>query len=79
MNHFKHRLRKRAIRDEVKEIDNINLNLFKNRLQRANLNKSEPFKMKELEKVLKSLKCGKSTDPDQYISELLKKELLVMI
>ena len=76
LDHFKHRMRKRAVKEEVKEIDKINLNLFENRLKKAKLNKSEPFKMQELEKVLKSLKCGKSRDPDQYISELFKEGVI---
>ena len=49
--------------------------------------KSADFDISELEKVLKSLKGGKSKDPDGYISELfqidiigtnLKKSLLMM-
>ena len=35
-------------------------------------NKSEPFDITELEKVLKSLKAGKSKDPNNYICELFK-------
>ena len=34
--------------------------------------KTPPFKMEELNKVPKSLKAGKSKDPEGYICELFK-------
>ena len=64
LEHFKHRMRKRAVKYEVKDLNKIDIDLFENRLKRAKLNKSEPFKIEELEKVLKSLKGGKSRDPN---------------
>ena len=39
-------------------------------------NKSPVFEMKELEKVLKSLKPEKSKDPDNYICELFKEGVI---
>ena len=51
-------MRKRAVKDEVKEIDTLNFELFENRLERSKLNKSEPCSMLELDTVLNSLKMG---------------------
>ena len=72
LEHFEHRMRKRQIKEETKDIANINSNLFKIRLKNARTKKSLPFEMHELEKVLKQLKAGKSKDPDNYVNELFK-------
>ena len=72
LEHFQNRMRKRDIKDDTKEVDDLNTKLFNKRLYLAKLNKSPPFEIKELEKVLKSLKPGKSKDPDDYICELFK-------
>ena len=72
LEHFQNRMRNRYIKDDTKEVDDLNTKLFNKRLYLAKLNKSPPFEIKELEKVLKSLKPGKSKDPDDYICELFK-------
>ena len=69
-------MRKRAVTDEVKEIDTLNFELFENRLERSKLNKSEPCSMLELDTVLNSLKMGKYRDPNNYVSELFKKDVI---
>ena len=71
LEHFKHRIR--AVKDQLKKIDKLNFELFKNRLERSKLNKIEPFLMLELDTVLNNLKMGKCRDPKNYVSELLKK------
>ena len=72
LKHFEDRMRKRQTVGEMKEIMQINDELFQERLKEATSTKSKPFYMVELEKVLKSLKNGKSKDPNNYICELFK-------
>ena len=88
LEHFKHRMRKRSVKEEVKEIEVLNNKLFAKRLSNAKENISPPFEMKELDFVLKTLKSGKSKDPENYVSELfkegaigsdLKKSILMMM
>ena len=87
LNHFRHRMRKRPRKQEVKDILYDQEQLFEVRLKHAKENKSDDFHGGELEKVLKNLKGGKSKDPDGFICELfqsdiigsdLRKSLLVM-
>ena len=63
-NHFEHRMRKRPVVEDVKEILDMKADLFKDRLKEAVETKSEPYNINDLDKVLKSLKTGKSKDPD---------------
>ena len=46
--------------------------MFEKRLNKAKLNTSPSFQMKELDFVLKFLKSGKSKDPENYAAELFK-------
>ena len=69
-------MRKRPVKEEVKHINDLNEQLFKKRLEVAKNTKSPPFDMSELDRVLKSLKTGKSKDPDQYISELFREGIV---
>ena len=71
-NHFEDRMRKRPVVEDVKEILDMKADLFKDRLKEAVKTKSEPYNINELDKVRKSLKTGKSKDPDGYICELFK-------
>ena len=57
-------MRKREIKDKVKDIDKLNSELFEKRVQREKVNHSKPINIDELDKVLKSLKLGKCRDPD---------------
>ena len=76
VEHFEHRMRKRKIKDEIKEVDDLNSKLFEKRIEKARTNKSPVFDMEELEKVLKNLKPGKSKDTDNYICELFKEGVI---
>ena len=64
------------MKEDTKEIKLINNELFKKRLELARNKLSPPFEMKELQKVLKSLKSGKSKDPDNYVCELFKEGVI---
>ena len=72
LKHFVQRMRKRPNHEDTEEIARIKEDTFKMRIEEAKQNKSPPFSMKELKKVLKSLKSGKSKDSDGYTSELFK-------
>ena len=76
LDHFSHRMRKRKVKEEVKEVIDLNFDLFEKRLIESKNNKSPPFEIEELEKVLKSLKSGKSKDPDDLVCELFKEGTL---
>ena len=65
-------MRKRAIKEDIIEIRQLHETLFEERLNKAKYIKSDPFNMEELNTVLKSLKTGKSRDPDNLIGELFK-------
>ena len=72
LDHFTHRMRKRHVKKEVEYIKDLNEQLFQKRLREAKHKKSPPFEKSELDRLLKSLKTGKSKDQDEYISELFK-------
>ena len=72
LEHFEHRMRKRAIKEDIIEIRKLHETLFEERLNKAKHMTSDPFDMEELNKVLKSLKTGKSRYPDNLICELFK-------
>ena len=76
INHFEHRMRKRKAVEDAKSVIEMNEEIFRIRLKEANENKSKEFDMKELEKVLKSLKTNKSSDPEGLINELFKEEAM---
>ena len=60
---YKHRLRARPLIAELENIENIQNQLFQKRLNSASMVKIPPWTMVELDKVLNSLKSGKSRDP----------------
>ena len=52
LDHFLHRMRKRPVKDEVKDILNKNYELFAKRVAHAKSVRSMPFEMIELEHTL---------------------------
>ena len=72
LNHFKHRMRERPVHEDIRDLEDTKESLFNTRIEQATRNKSPEFTMLELEKVLKSLKNGKSKDFNGYICELFK-------
>ena len=64
------RLRNRPIKQDFNEIKNIKEDLFNERLELSLKKKSEPWKMSNLEKVLKALKKDKARDPNGWSNEL---------
>ena len=64
---------------EVGDLEVVKSELFAKRLELAKHNKSEPFDMTELEKVLKSLKAGKIKIQTTISVSYSKRVLLVKI
>ena len=79
LKHFKHRMRKRPPKEEFRSILKTQEELFKTRLYLAKKNKSDPFNMNELNKVLQELKLGKSKDPNGYVSDLFQEKVIGII
>ena len=72
LKHFLHRMRRRSTKEEFKEIININEDTFRLRIEMSKSKKSDPISMNELNKALKSLKLGKTRDPQSWVCELFK-------
>ena len=53
-------MRKREVKEDTKEIKEITTTIFEKRLNMSKSRNSPPFKMQELDMVLKILKAGKS-------------------
>ena len=73
---FVHRLRHRPIREDFKDIKFLKEQLFQMRLSLAKKTKSENWSLKQLEKVLSSLKCNKARDPHGVINELFRPDVI---
>ena len=67
---YLHRLRNRPVKSDIKELKRLKEELFDIRLSLANSNKSVPWSLNDLEMVLKSLKPGKSRDPNGWVRDL---------
>ena len=59
-----HRMRRRPVKDEIKNISEINEVWFQTRRKSAMHVKSPDFEMHELETILNSLVLGKSRVPE---------------
>ena len=82
------RLKHREINPNLEELKVLREELFEQRLCEAKRNKSRPWTIEELDKVLKKLKRGKATDPTGLVNELfmlenigddLKESLLILL
>ena len=69
---YQHRLRARKIKDDLLDIFFLKQELWESRLNELLKKKTEPWKINELEKVLKSLKNNKTRDPLGMINEVFK-------
>jgi len=74
MNHYKEVLSNRPMKPEHKQIKEDKEELCYMRIEEAKKNKSEPWSMVDLEKVLKYLKKKKSRDPNDLANELFHNE-----
>ena len=69
-----HRLRKRPIRPEFKELEQLKLELFNKRMKIVKLQKYELWNLENIRYILKALKKNKSRDPHGFINELFRPE-----
>ena len=69
---YTQRLRNRPMKDELGELKDLKEKLFDIRLKEAIQKKSTPWKMEQLEVVLKSLKKDKARDPHGLANELFR-------
>ena len=76
LDHFKHRMRKRPVKEEIKSLMNYSNNLYKQRFRSAKFVESPAFTIDELEVTLKSLKTGKSRDPENFICDIFKEGVI---
>ena len=70
--HFKKVLENRAIKKDLKHMQIDKEELAEHRLELAKANKSPPWTMTDLEKVLSYLKNNKSRDPSGNVNEIFK-------
>ena len=66
------RLRNRPIKNGFEEIKNIKEDVFNSRMEIAMKRKSKPWKITDLETVLKALKKDKARDPNGWANELFR-------
>ena len=72
---FSHRLRHRPVKESFQYLKALKEELCYKRLEKAKKSKSEGWKIEHLQKVLASLKAGKSRDPHGLINEIFKTEV----
>ena len=69
---FKHRLRHRPIKNDLKDLENLKEELCKKRLELSKMFKSKAWDLKSLKKILSKLKNNKARDPHGLINDLFK-------
>ena len=75
---YKHRLRARPLIPELLDIEEVQNKLFQIRLKVTRNVTTPPWTMKELNKVLSSLKSGKARDPSGLSCDIFKKTICGM-
>ena len=78
LEHFRHTMRKRPAQEEVKSVIKSIEALYKKRILSAQSVKSPPFRMTNLETILKSLMVGKSRYPEDMVCEIFKDGVIVI-
>jgi hypothetical protein len=73
---YKQRLRSRPLRPDMGNLKERRKKIFKMQLNLAELNKSPPWKISDLNKALADLKKNKSRDHAGYINEIFKEEVI---
>ena len=71
---FLWRLRDRPIRPDLVDIQEVKTKLFETILESCTKKRTQPWTLKELEKVLNSLKKEKCRDPNGLINELFQQK-----
>ena len=74
LREYTNRLRSRPVREDLKSLKSRRTKIFEMKLSLAGDEISSDWTMKDLEKVLESLKNNKSRDPKGFVNELFKIE-----
>ena len=69
---YMQRMRNRPMKENLEHMKIMKNKLFESRIELANENKTQPWKMIHLEAVLKALKKNKSRDPNGWVNELFQ-------
>ena len=69
---YMQRMRNRPMKKNLEYMKIMKNKLFESRIELANENKTQPWKMIHLEAVLKALKKNKSRDPNGWVNELFQ-------
>ena len=75
VTHFENLFKEQEIHPEYNEIKQAKEKLWQLRKEKCERNKTEPWKMENLNKVLKNLKNNKSRDPNEYANEIFKENV----
>ena len=73
---YKHRLRARPLRPDLKEMKLRKSLIFKMKMKLANRSESPMWTMRDLDRVLSKLKNNKSRDFDGFVNEIFKKNVI---
>ena len=75
MKTFQDRLKNKPIKEGLENVKKDKEELCRRRLEKARNSKTEPWKIEDIEAVLKYLKKNKSKDPFGYINELFGEDV----
>ena len=73
---YKERLRTRPLRPDLKQLKKGKKRIFLMKLKLAESNKSKPWTLSDLDKALGALKNNKSRDPEGFLNEIFKKNVI---
>ena len=73
---YRERLRERPLRPDFEKLSSAKRRIFEAKLKLASENKSDLWKMADLEKALKELKINKSHDPQGLMNDIFKKDVI---
>jgi hypothetical protein len=73
---YKDRLRSRPMRPDLKELKKRKKFIFDLKMKLSQAKSSPDWKMSDLEKALSNLKKNKSRDPEGYINEIFKTDVI---
>ena len=75
VKHFENLFEEQEVHPEYEDLKNEKEKLWEVRLEKCAKNKTIPWNIKELDKVLKDLKSNKSRDPNGYANEVFKENV----
>ena len=73
---YKERLRTRPLRPDLKHLKKGKKRIFLMKLKLAESHKSKPWTLSDLDKALGDLKNNKSRDPEGFLNEIFKKNVI---